>query len=86
MEKIFEQSIHQLSETEEKIMTLKMLPSYQMWVDMNEKAIGTLTVKWGKENLSIHKASGIPPTLPRPQRAKLNELIKQQIQKFCYRH
>ena len=83
LEKIFEQSIHQLSETEEKIMTLKMLPSYQMWVDMNEKAIGTLTVKWGKENLSIHKASGILPTLPRPQRAKLNELIKQQYKSIA---
>ena len=45
LEKIFEQSSYQLSEAEEKIMTLKMLPSYQMWVDTNDKAIGKLTVK-----------------------------------------
>lgn len=78
LKKIFEQSSHQLSEAEEKIMTLKVLPSYQMWVDANEKAIGKLTVAWKKQNLSIHKASGILPTLLRSQRAKLNELIKTQ--------
>lgn len=83
LEKIFEQSSHQLSEVEEKIMTLKMLPSYQMWVDTNEKAIGKLIVKWKKKDLSIHEASGILPTLPRSQRAKLDVLIKEQYKSIA---
>ena len=83
LEKIFEQSSYQLSEAEEKIMTLKMLPSYQMWVDTNDKAIGKLTVKWKKKNLSIHEASGILPTLPRSQRAKLDALIKEQYKSIA---
>lgn len=83
LEKIFENASHNLSEAEEKIMTLKMLPSYQMWVDTNDKAIGTLAVKWKNETLTIHEASGIMPTLPRLQRAKLNALITEQYKSIA---
>jgi oligoendopeptidase F len=83
LRKIFDQSSHQLSEAEEKIITLKMMPSYQMWVDTNDKAIGKLTVKWKKKTLSIHEASGILPTLPRSQRAKLDALIKEQYKSIA---
>ncbi len=75
---VFKTAKYKLSEPEEKILSLKSQPGYQLWVAMNEKAIGRLSVFWKGKKLPIHQAGGMVPTLPRGERAKLSKLINDQ--------
>src|SRR5690606_39005757 len=59
LERLFITAKHQLSEPEEKILSLKRNPAYEFWVDMTEKALGELTVLWKGEVLPLTKASGM---------------------------
>lgn len=78
LEMIFKGSAYQLSEPEEKILSLKYGPAYQSWVDANEKAIGKLSVKWKGKNIPIHQAAGLVLSLPRKDRAKIHSLVMEQ--------
>lgn len=80
LERLFLVAKHQLSESEEKILSLKRNPACEFWVDMTEKAIGELTVQWKGEILPITKASGLIMTLPKQSdRKKLHGLVREKI-------
>ncbi len=67
---------HRLSVPEEKIMSLKSLPAYDMWVDMNKKALGRATVKWNGKEIPLSQASNIVLQLDKASdRAKLAKII-----------
>ena len=48
LERIFSDARHALSEPEEKILSLKSLPAYSLWVQGNEKLLGSKYVMWPK--------------------------------------
>ncbi len=80
LERLFIAAKHQLSESEEKILSLKRNPAYEFWTDMTEKAIGKLTVQWKGEILPITKASGMIATLHKQSdRKKLHDLVYEQL-------
>jgi oligoendopeptidase F len=83
LERLFINAKHQLSEPEEKILSLKRNPAYEFWVDMTEKALGELTVLWKGEVLPLTKASGMIATLNKQSdRKKLHGLVYEQVAKI----
>lgn len=56
LKKTFEMSKYNLAEPEEKILNLKNLPSYGLWVNGVEKAISKKTVKFKGRQMSIGEA------------------------------
>jgi oligoendopeptidase F len=79
LKRIFDDAKHRLSTAEEKIINLKNLPAYDMWVDGNERALGKLSVDWKGEKLPMAKAQKMIRALPTKERHKLDELICQQF-------
>ncbi len=73
--RIFEYK-HRLSVPEEKIMSLKALPAYDMWVDMNKKALGRASVNWNGKVIPLSQATNIVLQLDKASdRAKLAKVI-----------
>ncbi len=56
LKKTFETSKYDLTEPEEKIMNLKSLPSYGLWVNGVEKSISKQTVKFKGKVMSVGEA------------------------------
>jgi len=62
--RIFETAKHRLSIQEEKIINLKSLPAYDMWVDGNEKILNSHQVMWNKKAIPLARALNILRDLP----------------------
>lgn len=75
LEKIFEESAYNLSEAEEKILNLKSLPSYSLWVDGVEKALNKQTVLHKGHQLPIAEAHAKVSDLPLLGRRKLQDAV-----------
>lgn len=74
---IFDTSKHDLSEAEEKILNLKSLPSYTLWVQGQEKLLTAQTVKHRGKVIPLTKASSMIAELPRGERKTLSaEILK----------
>jgi oligoendopeptidase F len=79
LQRIFDDARHNLTEAEEKIMSLKSLPAYEMWVDANEKMLGKRTVMWKGRKMPISEASQKIHDTPAPkERYKLHSLVMEQ--------
>lgn len=68
---IFDTSKYDLSEAEEKILNLKSLPSYSLWVDGQAKLLAAQTVKLAGKTIPIADAINKIPSLPMKTRHKL---------------
>lgn len=68
---IFDTSKYDLSEAEEKILNLKSLPSYSLWVDGHAKLLAAQTVKLAGKTTPIAEAINKIPSLPLKTRRKL---------------
>src|SRR5581483_5916019 len=68
---IFDQSRHNLTEPEEKIMNLKSLPAYSMWVNSSEKYLSKQEISFKRKMLPIAEAIGRVSSLPTPDRRNL---------------
>ncbi len=80
LRRIFEGSLHKLSVPEEKIMNLKSLPAYDMWIDGNERMLNLRSVEWEGKKISVAGASGkIPNIAQAVSRRRLNALITEQL-------
>lgn len=71
LEVIFNNSQFQLEEAEEKILTLKSLPSRSMWISGFERLLGKQTVKFKGKEIPFPEASGILSTLKTKERRTL---------------
>lgn len=75
LKKLFETSKYDLSEPEEKILNLKSLPSYSLWVQGVEKLVNKQTILFKGKNISIGEAQNILSDLPTQDRRELWKLI-----------
>jgi len=76
LQRKFDDGKHDLGIGEEKIMALKSLPAYDMWVQANEKQLNTQTVSWKGKNLPIPAALGeIPKLKTHAERVALSKAL-----------
>ncbi|HEU5114734.1 MAG TPA: M3 family oligoendopeptidase [Candidatus Paceibacterota bacterium] len=64
LERAFETAKHDLSEPEEKVLGLKSIPAYQLWVAGTEKLLGTRTVDFKGETMPLPQAMNTIGELP----------------------
>ncbi len=74
---LFDQSMYQLSEQEEKILSLKSLPAHTLWVDGQERLLSSQTVLYKGKKVPIAEAHMQVLTLPKKERHELYEKIMQ---------
>lgn len=68
---IFERARYTLSESEEKIMGLKSIPSYDQWINMTEKLLGNQSVEFEGKQIPLPEALGKIGDLPLKPRREL---------------
>ena len=80
LERIFLTSEHDLSEPEEKILSLKASTSYDMWVSGVDKAVNKKMVWFKGKSISVNEAMNLIPTIKgKKMRRKLWSEIMQQF-------
>ncbi len=80
LERIFSDAKHNLSIPEEKIMNLKSLPSYELWVQGNQRILNSTTVLWKGNKLPISKADQLMHTIKNPkERYALAKLVNEAL-------
>ncbi len=79
LEQFFESAKHQLTEPEEKIISLKNGPAASMWVDGLEKALQKKTVTLKGKKISLGEATYKMHELPTKQRRALYKDIMTEI-------
>ena len=79
LENLFLQGEHTLTLPEEKILAIKKIPGYQMWINGTEKAINALSVKYRKRELSLTQALSLCPTLATSPRRKLCDEVLEKL-------
>jgi len=85
LQRVFDDARHRLSVEEEKIMSLKSLPAYEMWVSGNEKALNMLTVPWKGKDIPMAKALNTVQGLPSArERARLSAAISQKLKEIAF--
>ena len=73
---IFDDAKYSLSLAEEKILSLKNLPAYSMWVSGNEKSLNARSVLWKGKIMPFAQASSVVQYLQKPKdRYQLSENI-----------
>ena len=75
LENVFKLSKYNLSEAEEKIMSLKSQTSRQMWMAGQDKLLSKQTILWKGKELPIAEAMSIVPSLPTKDRHALHKLV-----------
>jgi oligoendopeptidase F len=84
LNKIFDDQKYTLSIKEEKIMGLKSLPSYDMWVMMNDRILSDIKIKWKNKLIPGSEALDLVQNLPKQKdRARLSLEINKEIKKMA---
>lgn len=77
LERIFLNAKYDLSEGEEKALSLLSLPSMSMWVDSQQKYLTSQSVKFKGKMMPLTEALAVLPTLPlNPRRILQKEVVK----------
>jgi oligoendopeptidase F len=79
LENIFRRSKYNLSESEEKIISLKSQPARQMWMAGQDKLLSKQTILWKGKELPIAEAMSIIPSLPTKDRHALHKLVMNSL-------
>jgi len=78
---IFATAKHNLSESEEKIMNLKNIPSYQMWIDFRNKLTSKQSVEFQGQKMPLSEALQKIDDLPkREDRRELHRLVMDKLE------
>jgi oligoendopeptidase F len=72
---IFARSKHNLSEAEEKIMSLKSIPAYNQWVESTEKVVNKATLEFKGKTMPLSEAIFKISDLPLPDRYELHDKV-----------
>ncbi len=75
LKSIFDTAHHDLSEAEEKIMSLKSQTSSGMWINATQKILSKKTIKWKGKEMSVNGAIMQVENLPRSERHKMWNMI-----------
>ncbi len=84
LEKIFKNAQFNLTEPEEKILSLKSLPGYSMWVNGQEKILNQQSVVFQGKDIPLPEAFGKLSELPLQERRELNNSINGVFQNVSY--
>ncbi len=76
---LFDQSMHDLTEAEEKIVNLLSLPAYSMWVDGQKKLLGIQTIKFKGKDMPFTEALEKVASLPVKDRRAVWKLIIEKM-------
>lgn len=79
LQNLFEDSKYDLSEAEEKIISLKSLPSYELWVEGHDKLLNKQVVSFKGQELPIAEASNKVNNLPTKERRGLQDAILKKL-------
>lgn len=79
LENIFKQAKYNLSEPEEKILSLKNVPAQELWISGQEKLLNKQTILWKKKEIPISQASGMISSLPTKERHALHFLLMAKL-------
>lgn len=79
LEKIFKQAKHNLSEPEEKILSLKSFPSRELWMSYQDKQLSRQTIVWKKKEVPLEEAFASITTLPTKERRQLHDLCMAKL-------
>jgi oligoendopeptidase F len=79
LERIFLQSKYNLTEAEEKIMSLKTLPSYELWVSGQQNLLSKQTIVFKGKEMPYSEASAKIKDLPQKDRYALHDLVAEKI-------
>ncbi len=72
---IFERARYNLSEAEEKILSLKSQPAHELWISGFDKLLSKQTVMWKNNELPLSKALSSISSLPIKDRYALQEKV-----------
>jgi oligoendopeptidase F len=75
LSKIFEHAKHNLTEAEEKILTLTSDVRSGRWIQATENILNAKTIFWKNETLPLPKAQALIHTLPKNERKRLHSLV-----------
>jgi oligoendopeptidase F len=76
LERLFDDAKHILSAPEEKILSLKSLPGYSMWIAANDRILNMKTVSWKGKNIPLAQAVQTMSALSSPSdRSKIAAAI-----------
>lgn len=81
LSELFKNSKHDLSEPEEKILSLKADVSHNRWIQATSNILDKQTVRWGGEELPLPKAESSYNTMPTAKRRKLYGLVRDTYEK-----
>lgn len=79
LETIFNRAKFNLTEAEEKILSLKSLPARELWVSGMDKLLSKQTVLWKKKELPLSQAMSVIATLPTKDRRTLHSIVMQKL-------
>ena len=79
LKKTFENAQYNLTEPEEKILSIKSIASYGMWVDGVEKLQNKQFVRWEGKNVPVSEARELIDNLPTKKRHALHCLIMETL-------
>ena len=79
LETIFKRARYNLTEAEEKILSLKSLPAHELWISGMDKLLSKQTVVWKKKELPISQAMSMIATLPTKDRRMLHSMVMQKL-------
>jgi oligoendopeptidase F len=79
----FDTAKYDLTLAEEKILNLKSLPSYSLWVRGVEKSLNEKTIDYGGKNIPISEALSLIRTLKIPDRYEVHEKTLAKIKEVA---
>ncbi|HEU0080485.1 MAG TPA: M3 family oligoendopeptidase [Candidatus Paceibacterota bacterium] len=80
---LFSKAKHQLSEAEEKVISLKSAPSYHLWTALTDKLVSAQTVEFQGRQIPIAEASGKIADLPTAERRELHDRVVSALEKLA---
>ncbi len=72
---IFDASLYQLSEAEEKIINLKEQPASILWNEGQSKLVSKQTINFNNKDISLAEAIGLLRSLPKKKRDELHNKV-----------
>ncbi len=84
LKKIFDTAKYNLSEKEEKLLSLVRQTSSSMWVDANKKLLSQQTVPFKGKNIPASEAMEIIPDLPKYERRALRKALNTVLKSISF--
>lgn len=84
LKRTFDTAKHNLTEPEEKIMNLKSMPSYELWVRGQQKLLSQQTISFKGKELPIPEAQNLVANANTNDRRKITDLVNTELKKISH--